>query len=55
MASLEKGAQTSVYLASSDELKDVTGKYFVKKEPQDVSLKCRDVQLQKICGSQVRS
>ena len=24
----EKGARTSVYLASSDEVKDVTGKYF---------------------------
>jgi len=47
MTSPEKGARTSVYLASSDELKDVTSKYFVNKEPQEVSPKCRDMQLQK--------
>lgn len=29
---VEEGAQTSIYLASSPEVEDVTGKYFVKKE-----------------------
>jgi len=33
-ASLEEGAETSVYLASSPEVEGVTGKYFVKKRPQ---------------------
>lgn len=28
-----KGAATSVYLASSDEVKNITGKYFVKSKP----------------------
>jgi len=40
-------AQTSIYLASSDEVKGVSGKYFDKKKPKDVSPKCRDMQLQK--------
>ena len=30
--SVEEGAQTSIYLASSPEVEDVTGKYFVKKK-----------------------
>ncbi len=30
-ASLEDGAETSVYLAVSDEVKNITGKYFTKK------------------------
>jgi len=33
LLSPKKGAATSVYLASSDEVKDVTGKYFVKCKP----------------------
>jgi NAD(P)-dependent dehydrogenase (short-subunit alcohol dehydrogenase family) len=33
LLSPEKGAETSVYLASSDEVKNVTGKYFVKCRP----------------------
>jgi len=33
-ASLEEGAETLVYLASSPEVEGVTGKYFVKKRPQ---------------------
>jgi NAD(P)-dependent dehydrogenase (short-subunit alcohol dehydrogenase family) len=47
MLSPEEGAQTSIYLASSDEVKDVTGKYFYKSQPKDVSPQCKDVQLQK--------
>ncbi|MFQ3597715.1 MAG: SDR family oxidoreductase [Chloroherpetonaceae bacterium] len=33
-ASLEEGAETSVYLAMSPEVAGVSGKYFVKKRPQ---------------------
>lgn len=32
-ASPEKGAETSIYLASSPECQEVTGKYFIKKSP----------------------
>lgn len=47
MISEQEAAQTSIYLASSHEVKGVTGKYFDKKKPRDVSPKCRDMQLQK--------
>jgi retinol dehydrogenase-12 len=30
----EEGAQTSIYLASSPEVKGITGKYFVKRQPK---------------------
>lgn len=30
----EKGAQTSLYLASSPEVETITGKYFVKSAPR---------------------
>ncbi len=33
----EKGAQTSVYLATSPEVEGVTGKYFVKSKPRESS------------------
>ncbi|KKN39192.1 hypothetical protein LCGC14_0745760 [marine sediment metagenome] len=33
----EKGAETSIYLASSPEVEGITGKYFVKKEPRQSS------------------
>jgi NAD(P)-dependent dehydrogenase (short-subunit alcohol dehydrogenase family) len=33
----EQGARTSVYLASSPEVADVTGKYFIKYRPRDPS------------------
>jgi NAD(P)-dependent dehydrogenase (short-subunit alcohol dehydrogenase family) len=42
-----EGAQTSIYLASSDDVKGVTGKYFYKRNPGYVSPKCRDMKLQK--------
>jgi retinol dehydrogenase-14 len=47
MLSPEEGAQTVIYLASSDEVKNITGEYFYKKKPKEVSPKCRDVELQK--------
>lgn len=31
----EDGAKTSVYLATSDEVRDVSGKYFIKSKPTD--------------------
>jgi NAD(P)-dependent dehydrogenase (short-subunit alcohol dehydrogenase family) len=46
MISVEAGAQTSVYLASSDEVRGVTGLYFYRQQPAAVSLKCADRKLQ---------
>jgi NAD(P)-dependent dehydrogenase (short-subunit alcohol dehydrogenase family) len=43
----EAGAQASIFLASSDEVKGVTGKYFSQKQLKDPSPKCKDPQLQK--------
>jgi len=33
LLSAKKGAETSIYLASSEEVKNVTGKYFIKCKP----------------------
>lgn len=46
-ASLEEGAETSVYLASSPEVVGVSGKYFVKKRPQPYNPLVDDAQLRK--------
>jgi NAD(P)-dependent dehydrogenase (short-subunit alcohol dehydrogenase family) len=40
----EQGAQTSIYLASSPEVKGVSGKYFVKSHPQDSDPASYDVE-----------
>ncbi len=45
--SLEAGAETSVYLASSLEVIGVTGKYFLRKKPAPVSSIADDVILRK--------
>lgn len=37
-ASPKKGAETSIYLASSNEVKNISGKYFVDKKIEDSSL-----------------
>jgi retinol dehydrogenase-12 len=42
--SVEEGARTSVYLASSDEVKGVTGRYFVKCRPQESSPASRNTE-----------
>lgn len=47
MISPGEGAQTSIYLASSDDVRGVTGKYFYKRNPSYVAPKCRDMKLQK--------
>jgi NAD(P)-dependent dehydrogenase (short-subunit alcohol dehydrogenase family) len=47
MGSPKDAAQTSIYLASSEDVKGVTGKYFDNKKPKEVSPKCKDIQLQK--------
>jgi len=47
LISQTEGAQTSIYLASSDDIKGVTGKYFYKMNPSFVSPRCRDTKLQK--------
>jgi NAD(P)-dependent dehydrogenase (short-subunit alcohol dehydrogenase family) len=45
--SVEKGAKTSIYLASSPEVEDVTGKYFVKCKPVRSSNASYDLEAQK--------
>jgi len=47
LISAEEGAQTSIYLASSNEVKGITGKYFAKKKIKAASKKCSDIKLQK--------
>ena len=47
LISVEEGAQTSIYLASSGEVKGITGKYFAKKKMKAASKKCSDIKLQK--------
>jgi NAD(P)-dependent dehydrogenase (short-subunit alcohol dehydrogenase family) len=47
LISAEEGAQTSIYLASSGEVKGITGKYFAKKKIKAASEKCSDIKLQK--------
>jgi NAD(P)-dependent dehydrogenase (short-subunit alcohol dehydrogenase family) len=42
-----EGAVASIHLASSDEVKDVTGKYFSRLHMKEPSPKCKDAQLQK--------
>ena len=43
----EEGAQTSIYLASSDTVKGLTGKYFYRNQVKDASPLCKDIRLQK--------
>jgi NAD(P)-dependent dehydrogenase (short-subunit alcohol dehydrogenase family) len=45
--SVENGAKTSIYLASSDEVKGVTGKYFDKCKEKDPAPLAKDKNLQK--------
>ncbi len=45
--SVEKGAKTSIYLASSPEVKDVTGKYYYKSKPVKSSKASYDREAQK--------
>lgn len=47
LISAEEGAQTSIYLASSHEVKGITGKYFARKRIKAASKKCSDIKLQK--------
>jgi NAD(P)-dependent dehydrogenase (short-subunit alcohol dehydrogenase family) len=43
--SAEEGAQTSIHLASSDEVRGITGQYFDKEQPKAMSPKCDDLQV----------
>lgn len=45
--SVEKGAKTSIYLASSPEVEGITGKYFVKCKPVDSSEASYNLEAQK--------
>jgi len=47
MKSPAKGAETSIYLASSPEVKDISGRYFANKKIAPSSPESRDVQLAK--------
>ena len=38
----ERGAETSIYLATSPEVRDTTGQYFVSKRPAATSPAARD-------------
>jgi NAD(P)-dependent dehydrogenase (short-subunit alcohol dehydrogenase family) len=45
--SAQEGAQGSIYLARSDEVRGVTGQYFDKKQPKAVSPKCDDLHMRR--------
>jgi len=47
LVSEQEGAQTGIYLACSDEVKGITGKYFYKKRAKITSGRCKDIRLQK--------
>jgi NAD(P)-dependent dehydrogenase (short-subunit alcohol dehydrogenase family) len=54
----EKGAETSIYLASSDEVNNISGKYFVNKKIDEASITSRNENIanqlwdesKKMCG-----
>ncbi len=45
--SVEAGAETSVYMALSDDLKNITGKYFIKKKEMSSSPVSHNIELRK--------
>jgi NAD(P)-dependent dehydrogenase (short-subunit alcohol dehydrogenase family) len=53
--SAKKGAETSVYLASSNEVKDITGKCFAKKKETKTCPTSYDEELQKRLWSKTES
>lgn len=53
--SAKKGAETSIYLASSDEVKDVSGKCFAKKKEVLTFLESYDEDVQKRVWSKTES
>lgn len=44
-SSLDEGAATSVYLATNEDVKNITGKYFVKKAIANTSKSAQDIKL----------
>jgi NAD(P)-dependent dehydrogenase (short-subunit alcohol dehydrogenase family) len=48
----EQGAQTSIFLASSDEVKDITGQYFEKCKPKKPKKDAFDINLRKALWEQ---
>ena len=46
MKTPEKGARTSIYLCSSPDVENVTGKYFYKKKPLAPHKRCKDKDIQ---------
>ncbi len=53
--SARKGAETSIYLASSDEVKDLTGKCFTKKKEVKSCPASNDEELQKSLWNKTES
>ena len=47
LISPEEGAETSIHLATSDEVQNITGKYFSKKKPVKVNSKYNTLEIQK--------
>lgn len=47
MTPTEDAARNTIYLASSDEVQGITGKYFDNKKIKEASEQCRDVRMQK--------
>ena len=47
LISPEEGAQTSIHLATSDEVQNITGKYFSKKKSVQVNSKYNTLEIQK--------
>jgi hypothetical protein len=44
--SVEDGAKTSVYLACSPEVKNITGVYFDKCKPKEIAKRAKDISMQ---------
>jgi NAD(P)-dependent dehydrogenase (short-subunit alcohol dehydrogenase family) len=53
--SAKKGAETSIYLASSDDIKDITGKCFAKKKEAKTCPASYDEELQKLLWNKTES
>ncbi|HEV2088876.1 MAG TPA: hypothetical protein VGR21_11255 [Cryptosporangiaceae bacterium] len=44
LKTVEKGAETSIYLASSPEVEGVTGQYFANRRPKKSSPRSHDIE-----------
>ncbi len=46
-ASTQEGCDNTVYLATSEEVKNITGKYFIRRDPAEVSPIAKDLEIRK--------